>query len=628
MGVNILQFGKRRTVLFIALAATIAVVVVTLSINNVFSGNLWGNGSQNDVIKPIIVVTSISNPSFGIDGTRTITVTGTASDNSEVASVHLKSDVSDMFLPAQKTSGSWAKWTIEMNVPFGANAVTAKVVDVNGNEAFNTMLLQKPPDDEEENENGAGVDDPEPVDEDQDTDEGSTPVVIVPNTLISEVTDGSDNPVTYGSTIHSKSITFRLSSPEKNQGVGLISFEGSLDNGPFTPVVTNPMTIPDLDFGTHTFMARAIHVPSNATDNTPIIFTWRVLPPVLSSEDALVQIETVDANGIPFRGIFATIRNHQSGEIFNGYTPIFYVGSKSTIYTVTVHDFQDRFFQKWQDGTTSRSITFALNRQNEALVSATYGDLPAVESVTQIKRSTGLYVPLYAKPDVEDRDGVWNSIIEAKKMHPQVPFLITINPASGPGEDRDLMYAKAIRELKDAGVENILGYIPTDYGSQGNGRTLADLKGMIDSYRIWYKEVNGIMFDEVSSSGSDIGFYDELIDYARSSGFTIIRGNPGTEINEGYLAIFDNLSIYENNVRPDLRTLVANTYHPEYPKAKFSFVASGVEELDAKYLIAAREYVGYFYMTDDEGIIMGQNPYDSVSRYFDQLVSLLDVSDI
>jgi hypothetical protein len=119
-----------------------------------------------------------------------------------------------------------------------------------------------------------------------------------------------------------------------------------------------------------------------------------------------------------------------------------------------------------------------------------------------------------------------------------------------------------------------------------------------------------------------------LVNYAKSTGLTTVRGNPGTEIGEGYVEIFDNLSIYENNVLPDFRTLVTNTYHPEYQKAKFSFVVSGIADLDPKYLIAARDYVGYVYINDDNGIAVGQNPYDSVSKYFDELVSLLDVSDI
>jgi len=246
----------------------------------------------------------------------------------------------------------------------------------------------------------------------------------------------------------------------------------------------------------------------------------------------------------------------------------------------------------------------------------------------EVKRSTGLYVPLYAKPDLEDQDGVWNSIINAKERHPQVPFLVTINPASGPGLGRDSKYVNAIDELKDAGIENILGYVPTDYASERNGRSLADIKNMIDYYRTWYPQVNGIMLDEVSSSNAKKEFYKVLVDYAKSSGFTIVRGNPGAEIAEGYVEIFDNLSIFENNGLPEFRTLAANTFHPDYPKAKFSFVVSGIANLDSEYLIGARDYVGYIYINDDNGIVLGQNPYDSVSNYLDKLVSMLDVSDV
>jgi hypothetical protein len=519
-----------------------------------------------------------------------------------------------------------------MTLPPGADIFTARVVDLNGNEGFAAVSTRKPTDSGQDSPGNGNAGQGQGNGNDDETDEDSKPpVVVIPDSFIVSVTDDKDNRVSYGSTIHSNSITFRLSSHGgEDAGPGGITFDVSLDNRPFSRITSNPLTISNLDFGTHTLVARAIQVSTNSMDPTPAAFTWRVTPAMPSPESALIQIKSVDENGIPFAGIYTTISSPESGRVFSGYTPIFYVGEKSTIYTVTIHDFEDHYFNRWYDGTTSMSLTFALNRQDEVTLIATYGNVPNILGPfgPEIKRSTGLYVPLYAKPDLEDQDGVWNSIIEAKEKHSQVPFLITINPASGPGQERDLTYVNAIDELREAGIENILGYVPTDYASERNGRNLADIKNMIDSYRTWYPEVNGIMFDEVPSSIAKKEFYKELIDYAKSTGLTIVRGNPGTEIGEGYLEIFDNLSIYENNVLPNFRTLIANTYHPEYPKAKFSFVVSGIEDLDSKYLISAREYVGYIHINDDNGIRSGQNPYDSVPRYLDDLVSLLDVSDI
>jgi len=629
MGVNILQFGKRRILVVFATAAVIAIISATLSIHAVLDGGIWGDGSQNDSIKPALVITSFSSSNFAIDGTRTLTLTGTASDNNGLASVEVMNDIDGKFVLAEPTSGSWSNWTLEMTLPRGADNITARVLDLKGNEGFATLSIQKPSDAGQENgevDGNAGEGNGN-IDE---TDEDSTPIVVIPDSLILSVTDDTNNRVSYGSTINSKSITFLLSSHAQDAGAGAISFDVSIDNRSFSRITNNPLTISDLDFGTHTFVARAIQVSTNTTDPTPAAFTWKVTPPMPSSQNALIQIESVDSNGIPFGGIYTTIRTPESGTVFTGYTPIFYVGNKSTIYSVTMHDFENHYFNHWYDGTTSRSLTFGLNRQDEVMIAATYGNVPNVLGPfgPEVKRSTGLYVPLYSKPDLAVQGGMWNSIIEAKERHPQVPFLITINPASGPGQERDLIYVNAIGELRRAGIENILGYVPTDYASEKKGRTLADLKNMIDSYRTWYPQVNGIMFDEVSSSISKKEFYKELVNYAKSTGLTTVRGNPGTEIGEGYLEIFDNLSIYENNVLPNFRTLVTSTYYPEYQKAKFSFVVSGIAELDPKYLIAARDYVGYVYINDDNGIAVGQNPYDSVSKYFEDLVSLLDISDI
>lgn len=618
MGVNILQFGKKRILVVFAGAAMIAIISATLSLHAITDGGIWGYGSQNDNVKPIIVITGFSSSNFKIDGTRTLTLAGTASDNNGLASVEVKNDIDGKFVPAEQTAGSWSNWRVEMNLPLSADIFTAKVVDQNGNEGFATVSILKPSDLGQGNGN---TDEP---------DKDPTPVAVIPNTSILTVTDDKNRRVTFGSTIHSTSITFLLASHVQLADAGAISFDISIDNSPYSRISSNPVTIADLDFGTHTFVARAVQLSTNSSDFTPAVFTWKVKPAMPSPENALIQLESVDENGIPFGGIYATISTPESGRVFAGYTPIFFVGDKSTIYTVTIHDFENHYFNHWYDGTTSRSLTFALNRQNEVTLAATYGDAPNILGplAPEVKRSTGLYAPLYAKPDLEDQDGVWNSIIDAKEKHPQVPFLITINPASGPGLGRDSKYVDAIDELREAGVENILGYVPTDYASERNGRSLVDIKNMIDYYRIWYPQVNGIMLDEVSSSNSKKLFYVELVNYAKSSGFTIVRGNPGTEIGEGYVEIFDNLSIYENNGLPELRTLATNTFHPDYPKAKFSFVVSGIANLDSKYLIAARDYVGYVYINDDNGIVLGQNPYDSVSKYSEELVSMLDVSDV
>jgi hypothetical protein len=236
----------------------------------------------------------------------------------------------------------------------------------------------------------------------------------------------------------------------------------------------------------------------------------------------------------------------------------------------------------------------------------------------------GVYVPLYKYPDLQNPDGIWNTLFNAKQDHPSLLFVVTINPSSGPGQEKNQTYANAISELKKSGVEYILGYIPTDYSRQSPGRTIDELKVLIDKYRGWYPEVNGIMFDQMHADASQISFYSELAQYARSQGMEFIRANPGMKSDEAYLQIFDNIAVYEGRSLPTIGQLQANTHFPEYPAQRFSFTVRGIAALDPEYVNEAKNYVGLMYITDDIENETDGNPYNKLPAYFLELVQLLD----
>lgn len=235
----------------------------------------------------------------------------------------------------------------------------------------------------------------------------------------------------------------------------------------------------------------------------------------------------------------------------------------------------------------------------------------------------GVYIPLYKSPDLEKDDGVWKRVIEAKKKHASVPFIVTINPASGPGSKESARMQAAVSELKLAGVEYILGYVPTGYAKEVQGRSMSDLKGMIDRYRQWYPDVSGIMLDQIAPSKKNLGFYDELAAYARSSGMTFVRGNAGMMADEEYLVIFDNIGIYEGKRPPNAPQLEHNTYYPKYSPSKFSLTFKDIATLDLEYLDDIRKYIGLIYVTDDVENEQDRNPYNRLPQYFEELVAQL-----
>jgi hypothetical protein len=238
----------------------------------------------------------------------------------------------------------------------------------------------------------------------------------------------------------------------------------------------------------------------------------------------------------------------------------------------------------------------------------------------------GVYVPLYKYPDLDDPAGVWNAVIKAKGEHHAVPFVVTINPWSGPGDWRDPIYVKATAELRKAGVEYVLGYISTGYARQYSGGTLAELEKQIDDYRAWYPEVNGVMFDEMSSDAGQFQFYKELAGHARAQGMEFVMANPGTRPDEQYTSIFDNLLVYEDVTLPSALQVETNTYWPRHSPEGFSIAVRDVPRLDPAYIDDIKDFIGLLFLTDArEGYGDGDgNPYDVLPSYFGDLVRLLD----
>ena len=102
------------------------------------------------------------------------------------------------------------------------------------------------------------------------------------------------------------------------------------------------------------------------------------------------------------------------------------------------------------------------------------GESPSPSTVPpqQHEASTGILIPMfgYSKAEVDQ-------ITNAKLAHPIVPFMVVINPDSGPGRSYDSFYATAVSQMQAAGI-TVLGYVTSSWG-EGN---LSIIKGEILSY--------------------------------------------------------------------------------------------------------------------------------------------------
>jgi hypothetical protein len=237
------------------------------------------------------------------------------------------------------------------------------------------------------------------------------------------------------------------------------------------------------------------------------------------------------------------------------------------------------------------------------------GDVGGAATASDISQTkTGTIVPLYTSP----RDGTWNAVIAAKQAHPAVPVLAVINPATGPGEAVSGAHVDGIARLCEAGVK-VIGYVPTNYGA----RAEADVRADIDRWRAFYPRATGVFFDQqVRRSGSE-DYYRGLADYARSVGLDFSVGNPGVNPAASYVGVVDTILVYERPGMPDLGTL--SRWKQGYPRQNFGIIPYGTA-FDAAYVKSVAAYVGYIYLTDNQG----PNPWDSVPLFFGDLLAALE----
>ena len=227
--------------------------------------------------------------------------------------------------------------------------------------------------------------------------------------------------------------------------------------------------------------------------------------------------------------------------------------------------------------------------------------------------ATGIYYPLYSLSELPQ-------VIAAKKAFPLVPFIVNINPASGPGTEPSSYLADVVTQLKSNGAV-VIGYVPTGYGTM----SVANVEDMISAYHQFYPNLDGIMFDEVSGASSKFTFYQTISNYTRSIGFSYIRANPGSPIDQSDVPLFDHIAIYESSGYPDESTLASRTYYPQYSKSVVGFGSTihSQPTYNSAWLHMATKYLKWIYITDQTE----PNPYAVFPSYFNQYLTDLSSLD-
>ncbi|KAL5333161.1 Spherulation-specific family 4 [Aspergillus crustosus] len=160
-------------------------------------------------------------------------------------------------------------------------------------------------------------------------------------------------------------------------------------------------------------------------------------------------------------------------------------------------------------------------------------------------KPSSVIFPLYIYPE---SNSTWGPLYEAIVSHPELNFLVVVNPSSGPGSSSspDEAYQLAIRQLDTYPNVQKMGYVRTGYADRNISDVLAD----VATYSGWTEQapelaMGGIFFDE-----SPHQFSEATVDYLN-------RINLAVKNATGIQA--DRTVIHNPGTIPDTRLAVPNT---------------------------------------------------------------------
>jgi hypothetical protein len=223
-------------------------------------------------------------------------------------------------------------------------------------------------------------------------------------------------------------------------------------------------------------------------------------------------------------------------------------------------------------------------------------------------RRLSLLVPAYIFPTGAGRRQ-WRQLIEAAA---KVDLVVIVNPASGPGAERNMDYASAIVEATERGVK-LVGYVSTRYAE----RPEAEVKQDIDNWVRFYPQIAGFFLDQQPSGDRSQAYYAEVADYARKKlrGARVIT-NPGVPCDEIFLArrISDQVCVFANLEGFNAFELPAAL--KSYPSSRYAALVYQVADAQAMRSMvkeAIIKGIGYLYITDGKL----PNPWAQLPAYWD-----------
>ncbi|GAA5820095.1 hypothetical protein JCM10212_000441 [Sporobolomyces blumeae] len=186
-----------------------------------------------------------------------------------------------------------------------------------------------------------------------------------------------------------------------------------------------------------------------------------------------------------------------------------------------------------------------------------------VDTTASTTTSPRIIVPLYSW-----NEECWPDLQRTAESHPDVPYLIILNPNSGPTSDVSDPSLYCVPFLRSILPRSslVVGYVRTGYGS----RSLDDVRDDVETYAGWEGIVvsegtdrrapfvgggaglDGIFFDETDWQEADERL-EAFRDAADAGGFgagtngTKVVFNPGTKVSDSYFDHADLVVAYESS---------------------------------------------------------------------------------
>jgi Spherulation-specific family 4 len=243
-------------------------------------------------------------------------------------------------------------------------------------------------------------------------------------------------------------------------------------------------------------------------------------------------------------------------------------------------------------------------------------------------QGTGLLIPMYVYPADIHTNASYNRLMELKRRFERIPFWVILNPSSGPGQQVDANYFKAVDRLIGAGC-SVLGYVLTGYGK----RSLAEVAKDLQAWQRLYPRTQGIFFDEMvyENDSAQVAHQLKLSHAARELGFWPIVGNPGADTPEPYFAanVADVIVVHEGAEWPQEKQLHGDYFggHSDYPPWSRGVLVHSMPRVSRQKVAMLCKYARWIYVTEDQFVDRTDNPWDVLSAHLEATCRLIETEE-